>query len=358
MKKILIGVPTVIVLDQPNVGAGKHVYVTLISEQGVPLKDNNNLSLSEVPLTLDGPTEKYKTAALTINVLEKPQYIRLYFYSTDADNISDDYYPEDAQLVVNSLAPEAEIVPVKYFIDYVLAATSKIDLDYVEAINNYTADKGGVKSYLKAAQGDLERDLEMYLTPRILTEKRDNYFERFSMHLWQMQVYYPPIIELVDVKIMYGTAQIANIGKQYFTFDQNMGILEFLPLPGGDTSAIYTMLLNNISAMGISIMRGGTFERIPNMFEITYRSGLFHADADTVEKESIRKAVARRCYLDLVNHIDPRRRNASESESIDGVTTSKSFRIDKIIDDLKADEQRFIQSMQKKYGKGIDMVIV
>lgn len=357
MKKILIGVPTVIVLDQPSMGSGKHVYVTLISEQGIPLKDNNNLSLSEVPLTYDGTSQKYKTASLTISILEKPQYIRLYFYSTDAD-ISENYYPEDAQLVVNSLAPEAEIVPVQYFIDYVLAANSKIDLDYVDAISSYTADKGGIKSFLKAAQGDLERDLEMYLTPRTLTEKRDNYFERFSMHLWQMQVFYPPIIELVDVKIMYGTAQIANIGKQYFTFDQNMGILEFLPLPGGDTSAIYTMLLNNISAMGISIMRGGTFERIPNMFEITYKSGLFHTDADSVEKESIRKAVARRAFLDISPHIDPRRRNASESESIDGVTTSKSFRIDKIIDELKADEQKFINSMQKKYGKGIDMVIV
>lgn len=357
MKKILIGVSTVIVLDQLNLGSGKNIYVTLISEEGIPLKDSSNLSLSELPLTYDGTTLKYKTAALTINVLEKPQYIRLYFYSTNAD-IQEIYYPEDAQLVINSLTPEAEIVPVQYFIDFVLAASSKLDLDYVDAIDNYTADKGGIKSFLKSAQGDLERDLEMYLTPRTLVEKRDNYFERFSMHLWQVQVYYPPIIDLVDIKIMYGTAQIANIGKQYFTFDKNTGILEFLPLPGGDTSAIYTLLLNNISAMGISILRGGNFERIPNMFEITYTSGLFHLAADPIEKESIRKAVARRAYLDLINYIDPRKRNASESESIDGVTTTKSFRIDKIVDDLKADEQKFIQSFQKKYGKGVDMVIV
>ncbi|MHB8871785.1 MAG: hypothetical protein ACYC5G_05000 [Candidatus Doudnabacteria bacterium] len=357
MKKILIGVSTVIVLDQANIGTGKHIYVTLISEEGIPLKSSTDTSLSEIALTYDGTAQKYKTSALIISTLEKPQYIRLYFYSTDAD-IAEIYYPEDAQLVVNSLTPEAEIVPVQYFIDFVLAASSKLDLDYVDAINNYTADKGGIKSFLKSAQGDLERDLEMYLTPRTLVEKRDNYFERFSMHLWQIQVYYPPIIELVDIKIMYGTAQIANIGKQYFTFDKNTGILEFLPLPGGDTSAIYTLLLNNISAMGISIMRGGNFERIPNMFEVTYTSGLFHLAADPIEKESIRKAVARRAYLDLSPYIDPRQRNASESESIDGVSASKSFRMDKIVDALKADEQKFIQSFQKKYGKGVDMVIV
>lgn len=157
---------------------------------------------------------------------------------------------------------------------------------------------------------------------------------------------------------MYGTAQIANISKQYFTFDKNTGVLEFLPLPGGDTTAIYSLLLNNIASLGIAIMRGGNFERVPNMFQVTYRTGLFYPDADAAEKESIRKAVARRAYLDLINYIDPRKRNASESESIDGTSASKSYRIDKIVDDLKTDEQKFIVSLQKKYGKGLDAVVV
>jgi hypothetical protein len=357
MKKILIGVSKSIVLDQTAIASGKHVYVTLIGEDGIPLKDSQDHTLSEVPLTCDSTSHLYGTAALTISTDTVPQYIRLFFYSTDAD-IDDNYYPEDAQLLSNSLTPTAEIVPVQYFIDFILATKSKLDLDYEDAVNNYIADKSGLKSFLMAAQGDLERDCELYFTPRTLVEKRDNYFERFSMHLWQMQLWYPPIIELIDIKIMYGTAQIANIGKEYFTYDNNMGILEFLPLPGGDTSAIYTLLINNISAMGISIMRGGNFERIPNMFVVTYSSGLFRPDADPIEKESIRVAVAKKAYLSLLNFIDPRKRNASESESIDGVQTAKTFKTDKIVEDLKKDEDQFIKSLQRKYGKGLDAVVV
>ena len=357
MKKILIGIPKSIVLDQAAIGTGMHIFVNLIGEDGTPLKDASGNPLSEVPLIYNATTLLYETTALTISSDANPQYIRLYFYSTDAD-IEDDYYPEDAQLLASPATPLAEIVPVQYFIDFILASKTKLDLDYEEAITSYIQDKSGLKSFLAGAQGDLERECELYFTPRTLIEKRDNYFDRFTMNLWQIQLYYPPIIELVDIQIWYGNMQIANIGKEYFTFDNNTGILEFLPLPGGDTSAIYTLLINNISAMGISIMRGGNFERIPNMFVATYTSGLFRPDADPIEKESIRIAVAKKAYLSLINFIDPRKRNASESESIDGVQAAKTFKTDKIVEDLEKDLDKFIKSLQRKYGKGLDAVVV
>lgn len=355
MKKLIIGVASVITLDQTGIGSGKTVKLTIAGEDGAPLKDSNNLTLADIVLTYDGATLKYKTSSITISTGHKTQYIRLFFYSTDT-TISSDYYPEDAKLESNVLTPDAEIVPVQYFVDYILAAGSKVDLDYEEAITSYLADKDGVRSFLRSAQADLERDCEMFFLPRQWTDKRDNYFERFSIHLWQFQTTFVPIVSLDEIKIMFGQAEIVNIDKKYFAYDKNMGILEFLPLPGGDSSSMYTLLLQNLSNVAIAVIEGSGFQRIPNMFQVTYTTGLFYDGADAVEKESIRKAVARRAYLDLINYIDPRKRNASESENTDGVQATKSFRLDKIVEELQKDERKFIDSLQRKYAKTIDMV--
>jgi len=357
MKTIKKGVEQLIVLDQAGLGSGKHVYLTLIGGNGLAIKNSSAVDIKDLPLSYNATSSLYE-AAVTVASDEPDQFVRLFFYATDT-NVENKYYPEDAKLepVAGVIASEVEIVPVQFFIDYILAKSSRLDPGYEQAITKYCEDRTGLRSFLRSAQDTLEKDSELYFTERTLTENRDNYFEKFSMNLWQIQAYYPPINELTSVKIKYGNVELLGIGVDLFTFDRMTGIIEFLPLPTGGTAGLYTLLLGSLSALGLNILTGGALERIPNFFQFTYKTGLVYTGADQFEVEGIRQAVCRRAFLSVVHHLDPAARVISESESIDGVTGSISSGVAKVITELKQDETKYINSLRQKYGKNFNVVV-
>lgn len=360
MKAIKKGIAQTIALDQTGIGSGKTIYLTVIGDDGSVIKGSDNADIKDKSLTFNTTTLLYE---ITLTILEATpeQYIRLYIYSSNT-SISSNYYPEDARLEAtpDKITKPAEVVPVQYFIDYIIASKSKMDPGYEQAITNYmnVTGKDAFRSMLISAQDELEKNLEIYITERTLTERKDNYFERFNLHMWQIQVFYPPINALTSVKIMYGVNPIANVGLDLFTYERELGIIEFLPLPGGDSSGLYTLLIQNISGMGLALISGGLLDRIPNMFHITYKSGLWYSGTDPVEKEGLRLAVSRRALMNLMPLIDPASRKASVSESIDGVAGSESYQIAKLREDLKKDEEQYVLKTQRKYGKGLNAVIV
>lgn len=357
MKTIKKGVEQLIVLDQTGLGTGKHVYLTMIGENGTEIKNSSAVDIKDLPLTYNGTSSLYEVA-VTVASDEPDQFVRLFFYATDA-SVENKYYPEDAKLeaVAGVLTTQAEIVPVQFFIDYVLAKASRLDPAYEEAITAFSDDRTGLRSYLRSAQDTLEKDSELYFTERTFTENRDNYFDKFSMNLWQIQVYNPPINDLTSVKIKYGNVELIGLGVDLFTFDRMSGIIEFLPLPTGGTAGLYTLLLGSLSALGLNILTGGALERIPNFFNVTYKTGLFYSGADPIEVEGIRQAVCRRAFLSVVHHIDPAARIVSESESIDGVSGNISSGVAKVITELKQDEKEYLNGLRKKYGKNLNAVI-
>ncbi|MCK9209263.1 MAG: hypothetical protein M0P61_00365 [Ignavibacteriaceae bacterium] len=357
MKTIKKGISQLITLDQTLLGSGKHVYLTMIGEDGSVIKNSSAADIKDLSLSYNATSSLYE-AAVTVASDEPEQYVRLFFYATDA-NVENKYYPEDAKLeaVAGIITTEAEIVPVQFFIDYVLASSSRLDPAYEAAITAFSEDRAGLRSYLKSAQDTLEKQCELYFTERTKTENRDNYFEKFSMNLWQIQVYNPPINDLTSVKIKYGNTELMGIGVDLFTFDRMTGIIEFLPLPTGGTAGLYTLLLGSLSALGLSVLTGGALERIPNFFEVTYKTGLVYAGADPFEVEGIRQAICRRAFLSLVHHVDPAARVVSESESIDGVASSISSGVAKVITELKQDEVSYLNGLRQKYGKNFNVVI-
>ncbi len=358
----------VIQLPQTGLAQGKSVKLSIVDEDGNPVKDNNNVDITDISLTFDTTLSLY-SASLIISASEPDGYIRLYFYSTDGTDISSDYYPLDARLENVNITPIAEIVPFQYMVDYFLATGSKGDPEFTAAINSYISDKDSLRRALMSAQNDLEIALEMFIAERTWVENRDNYFERFQANLWQVQASYVPINELVSVNIYYGTTPIANIGKELFTFDRIQGLIEFLPLPGGDSASLYTMLIQNISGMGLAIINGGWLDRIPNMFNFTYKTGLIYKQVDSngnitsqtdpIEKEGIRQALCRRALINLSNMgIDPAGRKTGEGESIDGASNNVSYSMDPYVKRLKAEEDAWVIKMQRKYAKNVIGVVV
>ncbi|HEX2868727.1 MAG TPA: hypothetical protein VHO03_16925 [Ignavibacteriales bacterium] len=357
MKNIKKGVIQTLALSQADLPQDKTITLTIVGENGNILQDRDGNPIQDKPLRyLDG---KYKLE-ITISENEPEGYIRLYFDSTDA-LIDEAYQPEDARLMPALPASGAELVPTQYFIDFILASEAKMDESFQTAVNTFILNnRKGLQSYLMAAQGELETSTMLYFTERTITdEKRDYYFDRFPPNLWQFQTYYPPINELISFKIKYGNNPIAEIAKNLLVFDRMMGLIEFLPAPGGDSAGIYSLLLSNLNGLGLVLFGPQTnLERVPGMFQVSYKTGLIYSGTDPMEKEMIRQAVARRALVKMMPVIDPAARTPSRTEGIDGVTATMSYSMDKLLQGFKEEEEQFKRDIMMKYGKTVEMTIV
>lgn len=358
MKEIKKGVQQEITLDQEGIPAEKEITVTVIGENGNILKDSDGQELKNKILTLSSITNKY-SAFLVVNDNEPEQYIRLIFNSANVV-ILPQYRPEDALLKTNNPASYLqEVVPIQYFIDYVLATDSKLDYSYQQGVENFiNNNRQGLKAYLDNAVNELENKATLYFAERTITdEKKDYFFDRFQIHLWQFAVNNPPLNDLVEFKLQYSANPIATIDKSLFVWDRLLGIIEFLPLPSGESAGLYTLLMSNISGLGLSILTGN-LERIPLFFRVSYKTGLLYSGCDPTEKESIRQLISRRALINILPIIDPSIRITSKSESIDGVSSSNSYAGDRYIKMLKEAEDEYIHYLRKKYSRNVEMVIV
>lgn len=352
MKEIRKSIDEVIILGQelPN---GKDIRLNIFGEDGKQLL--NNLQMG-----YDVTINRY---SVTINIPEivEAQYIRLYFTSIQPDvKIEQKYSPEDYKLTNISITSTTnEIVPIQYFLDYVVSSSSKLEQGYEDTVTKYSEEnRDGIRSILISAQDELERACRLYFTERTLSETKDYYFDSFSMNLWQVVVNYAPINSLEKFEIVYGQTKVADIETKLFVFDRMLGIIEFLPVPGGDSAGMYALLMNNLSGMALSIFSNSNIERIPNMFRLSYKTGLIYDGCDKIEKEGIRQAVSRRALIKILPIIDHSLRQRSRSEGIDGVSSSRSYGTNDLIRGLKEEEAVYIHELRMKYGRNVEMVIV
>ncbi len=358
MKNILKGTGIKIVLSQGNIPPGNQIYLTILGEDGKVIINNTGQSLTNILLIYNATTTLYETPEITISGELQDQYIRLFFTSPTV-TIEEKYYPEDARLIGSSVyAPE--IVPLDYFLDYVLNSKSNIDANYRKAVQTYIdSNREGIRKQLQQAQHLLETKTKLYFTERTITdEKRDYFFDRFTMHLWFFQVLNPPINELVSFKIVYSNQPIADIDNSLFVVNREEGVIEFLPIPGGNSASLYTLLLSNLSGLALTVIHGNNLERIPALFRVTYKTGLIYPGCDEIEKESIRLAVCKQALIELLPKVDPGMRMSSSSESIDGGSKSKSFQIKEIIRTYKEEINDFAEDLRMKYGRNVDAVVV
>lgn len=361
-ENIVKGIPIKFILGQGNLPNGLTIKLTIIGENGKPIKDSSNNEIKDVTLTQYNSTEftgvYYQD--ITIHADTPDQYIRLY-YTCSQYNILNTYQPQDAKLVGSSLK-DAEVVPVQYFIDYILAPEINIDPLYRKAIGDYVKrNREGVRKYLQGAESQLERATRLYFAERTITdEKKDYFFDQFNIHLWQFEVAYPPINELVDFKIVYGQKEIAKIDTKFFVFDRVQGLIEFLPSPTGDSAGIYSMVLGGV-AMGGSpflFLTSNNLSRIPALFRATYKTGLIYDGCDVKEKESIRMAICNRALINMLPKIDPALRSGSYSEGADGVSSNRNYMVRDILKGYEEQEKEFIEDLRTKYGRNLDVVVV
>lgn len=358
-ENIIKGIPIRAILGQGNLPNGATIFLSIVGEKGDVIKDQAGVSLSNVVLNqYDNSGVYYKD--FTIHPDTPDQYIRL-FYTSNEVNISSEYQPQDVKLI-GSYAKTSEIVPLQYFLDYVLNADNMLDPLYKKAVGDYVAkNREGVRAFLKASEGDLERKTKLYFSERLIEdEKKDYFFDRFNIHLWQFQVANPPINQLVKFQIKYGENKVAEISPELFVYDKINGIIEFLPAPSGNSAGVYPILMNNLAltGTGLTFLTASNLSRIPALFRATYKTGLIYDGCDEREKESIRMAICNRALIKILPKIDPAMRSGSYSESIDGVSSNRSYLVKEVLREYQEQEEEFCQDMRLKYGRNLDMVIV
>ncbi|MCA0388480.1 MAG: hypothetical protein LCH52_08295 [Bacteroidetes bacterium] len=355
MKQIYKSIPQTISINESSLGTSKTIKITIIGEDGKFILDHLSNPIKDIILN---EYAGIYSKEITFHQNTPEQYIRVYFQSNDTI-ILPKYHPEDYSLIdLPGLAQTSELVPVGYFLDFVLASGSKLDIALTKGIQAYLSEnRAGITSILKAAESELEQKTKLYFSERTLIEKKDYFFDKFTSHLWQFVVQYPPIVELVDFSLKIADHPIIEVPKELFVFNPLEGVIEFLPVPTGATTGLYSMLLQNFGAFGMSIMYGG-IERIPCFFHATYKTGIFNALTDKSEKEMIRQLVSRRALVKLLPVIDPGFRQTSRTEGIDGVSSSRSYAGDRFLNIFQQQEEETCKYLMQKYGKNFELIIL
>lgn len=287
------------------------------------------------------------------------QYLR-FILSSGLFTLYPEYREQDYKLILSGCSHiEAELVPVSYFADFYLSTDTKNDIAYKEAVEGYIKNnRDAVKNTLQSATAKLETKTKLYFLERTVKESKDYNFDRYTVHLWQFQTQYAPITRLEQFEIKFANNKVASVHPSLFVVEKLMGMIEFVPLPNGDSAGLYSLLMNDVSGMAVSVLSSQVLDRIPSMFNVTYRTGVIHAGSDHNEKEMIRQAVCKRALMDLLPIIDPSVRQPSKTEAIDGVSSSRSYGNDNLFKLFKEQEDEFCLQLMKKYARNIDMVVV
>ncbi|GAB1348363.1 hypothetical protein MASR1M107_05750 [Ignavibacteriales bacterium] len=231
MKQIYKSIPQTISINESSLGTSKTIKITVLGEDGKIIIDHLSNQIKDVIL---GENAGVYSKEIIFHENTPEQYIRIYFISNDA-RIPPKYLPEDYSLIEPpGLDQTPELVPTGYFLDFVLATGSKLDNALTKGIQAYLSDnQAGIKSILKTAEAELEQKTKLYFSERILVEKKDYFFDRFTSHLWQFVVQYPPVNELIDFSLKIADHPIIEVPKDLFVFNPVEGVIEFLPVPTG-----------------------------------------------------------------------------------------------------------------------------
>ena len=358
MKRFYVDKSNRIYYDESDLKDSLNIYLNIIDENGNYLTDDKGGELKDLSLSFDSTAKKYY-CDITFNEKSKSQFIRLYFHSKDTE-IPAKYQPQDAELITVTENYGQDIVPVQYFTDWVLAYDYKGDRLFKENVGGFIDEnRSAIKRYLRSAIDDLEKKTELYFYERTVTsEMRDYFFDRFNIHLWQFIVNHPPINDLLKFEIQYASTPIAEISTKLFVWERETGIIEFLPAPAGDSAGLYTLLMDNLSGLTLTIFTHSNLERIPAMFRATYKTGLFYEGIDETEKEGLRQVISIRTLRKILNTLDPTSKTPSRTEGIDGVSTTYSYNNDRLGQQLKEQEDEYCYYLRRRYGKDIDMVVV
>ncbi len=341
------------------------VTASIYGEDGAVALDDQSEEIKDKEATFDDAEDKnqyYIDVIFSQNT--RPGYYRIYWNVQNEEInvlIDQSNVPQDIRLITvgDTNGVRAEIMPVSIFLSQYIAADAKLDDDYKDAVESYVKeDRDSMRNTLLASQGELENRIKMKFFKSKDSIKRDYYLQDFKTEFWLQQVDCRPLISVDSFKLVYGSQQaelIPNIADQ-LVIDKKMGIIEFLPT--AMSGSLYSILIGAMNGLGLTIMQGGIYSRVPQLFRIEYTHGLDFPTLDDAKKEAIRRAIGRNALIEILPKIDAKVRLISQSLSMDGVSSSESSGIDRLLKDLREDETKWTEEMKREYGIGYEITVV
>ena len=365
MKKLYIDKTNRLSLDSQftNVN-GLTVKLSLIGESGEPLMDSNLQDIEDTTVDWDNTANKY-IAVINLHPETPIQFARAFWYAADIgdNNIElEGFQPEDLSVEAATVLNQAytQILPVSMFLDDYIASQSKMDDSYRRSISRYiNKNVNKFREELLVAQGNLEMRLKMRFFATKDHQERDYYEQEFRSTWWQLQFDWSPVISIEKWLLTYGANPAVDLTQniaEYMKIEHKMGTAEFVPTALNGT--LWAALITNLSALGITIMADGAFNRIPLLFNIDYTHGLNYPVLPEAEKASIRWAIGRNALINLLPRVDPSVRFPSQSTSGDGVSKSQSSQVKDLVKDYREEEDAWVKDYARQYAKHFDIVVV
>lgn len=360
MKTLYIGVanPNRLTLDtfvdftQEKV---ESVKVTIVNEAGTVATDDGGQPLQDK--AVDITTGKKRFVEFKFHADTEPGYFRAYWVVMGGN---------DRRVELESYnSPEALRVKKTAEYNRELVSPALVRNMFLKNIPMGGYGDDDLREIIQSAQGELEDDIQITLSPhQVLEEKHDYYHEQFVHTFWLKQFYEFPIISLDAWTIKYSDHVVLDLDppESFIQVEKDMGTAELIPLAAGQSGWLYTMLFSGLSALGVSIFGG--FERIPLFFHFDYTTGIDFDNIPVNEKSKIRTAIARRAAIEVLPKIDAEMGIASRSVSIDGVSETTSLTSSAMYGQYSAQitqymkqDARWVEKMRRRYMKdGVTVV--
>lgn len=358
MQKLFLGRSNRVFLDtDESVDA---VKLSIVDPTGAYLKDSGEADLSQKDCTLDSASGRfYLDVTFSSSTTADDAY--LYWEATlssIAVILESKYDPEDA-VVASAVSTDRYLVSPSFILDNFLRG---IDETAIEATYPGQGFREAIRNQIQVSTDELQKATDTFFTSRTITDEYHDYdktplYEKF----WTQRLFRTPVLSVTSMRLMLKDQELAVIPSEWFQVGNSKeGLAKVIPYAGSGAAGFAFRLIMTVGHT-LAIMQGGV-HYYPDFFLYTYVAGLDWDNLDVDEKTGIKNAIGRRVALNMLPNLDVHRGIASESASIDGASTSRSFTSSATfgehsaaLKEYKEQEKKWVDGFKKKYLKRLNI---
>lgn len=334
------------------------VLLSVVDPEGTYVLDGASAALQDKTCSLDAGSGKYYFD-VTFKSTVTPDDVYLYWVATNSNiavDLEPEFDPEDA-IVVNKVDTDIMLASPSFVMDNFLRGITE-----AEIAATYQSDyRSTIRDQIRVATDELERDTLVYFTPQTVTgERHDYYMRQIYEKFWSQALYEHPIITVTRIRILLNDQEIVIVPDAWIQIGNAMeGLVKIVPYAGGGAGMAFRMITRG--SMGLAILLGES-SYVPDFFEYDYTHGLQWSTLALKEKNNIKNAIGRRVALNMLPNLDTHRGISSESRSLDGGSSTRSYTSSATFGEHSAAlkqyaeaEKKWINSFKRKYLKRLQV---
>jgi len=319
MQKLFLGRTNRVYLDtEETIDAATF---SLVTTTGSYVKDSSEADVQEKTCILDSSNGKYYYD-LILSSSAVPDDCFIYWaatQSTIAVSLEPKYSPEDA-VITEAIQTDRLLVSVTYVMDQYLRGISEAE---IEATFSGLSYRDTIREQIQSATQHLETKTKLFFSPTTVVETHDYLMDPIPEKFWTQYLHEFPVVSITTMELKLNQTLVATIPAEWIVIgNAKEGLLKVVPYAGGISGFAFRMIAQG--GMGIALVLGEA-NHIPDFFHITYEAGLDWDNLPANLKRNFRTAIARRVALQMLPNLDVHRGISSETRSVDGASTSKSY---------------------------------